>query len=254
MKIKLLSVLLLFLMVGNSFGQTNLKVKYEAFSKQNLDNIEAFAPTSISQKEYEQAYKDAMNEVHEYELTIQGQESNFSYIEKINNELPKEGRIRISMKPAGSFNYKNLSDSILLQKYGTMRGEEIVWDKLKNYDWKIERESKEILGYTTRKATAVIDSINTLEAWFAPKIAIKNGPHVYWGLPGLILELTTRSSKKNKRESTFRAIAIHNIKEEVELEVLNKEDAITKEEFKKREEEAMKKIKEMYSKGVDTSD
>lgn len=251
MKIKLLSVLLLFLMIGNSFGQTNLKVKYEAFSKENFDEIKDFSSTGISQKEYEQAFKDAMNEIHEYELIIQGQESNFSYIEKINNELPKGTRVRISMKPAGSFNYKNLSDSILLQKYGTMRGEEIVWEKLKTYDWKIERASKEILGYTTRKATAVIDSVNTLEAWFAPKIAIKNGPHVYWGLPGLILELT---SKKNKRESTFRAIAINNIKDEVKLEVLNKEEAITNEEFKKRNEEYIKKLKEMYSDGVDTKD
>lgn len=251
MKIKLLSVLLLFLMVGNSFGQTNLKVKYEAFSKENIDEFMDFSSTGISQKEYEQAFKDAMNEIHEYELTIQGQESNFSYIEKINNELPKGTRIRVSMRPAGGFNYKNLSDSIILQKYRSMRGEEIVWDKLKTYDWKIERGNKEILGYTTRKATAVIDSLNTLEAWFAPKIAIKNGPHAYWGLPGLILELT---SKTKKRESTFRAIAITNIKEEVELEVLNKEEAITNEEFKKRNKEDRKRLKEMYSQGVDTKD
>jgi GLPGLI family protein len=33
----------------------------------------------------------------------------------------------------------------------------------------------------------------TITAWYAPEIAVNNGPEMYWGLPGLILEVNDGS-------------------------------------------------------------
>ena len=59
-------------------------------------------------------------------------------------------------------------------------------DKLPN--WKILRNNKVILGHLCRKAVGEFDGVS-VEAWFATDIDIMDGPEIYYGLPGLILEL-----------------------------------------------------------------
>jgi len=54
--------------------------------------------------------------------------------------------------------------------------------------WKIQRENKMILGHLCRKATLELNGKN-IEAWFATDIDIMDGPEIYFGLPGLILEI-----------------------------------------------------------------
>ena len=60
-------------------------------------------------------------------------------------------------------------------------------EKLK---WKLKDEMSEFLGYTCMRAEAMIDS-SLVEAWFTPEIPIPAGPDNFYGLPGLILVLTT---------------------------------------------------------------
>ncbi|MGC4130584.1 MAG: GLPGLI family protein [Bergeyella sp.] len=56
-------------------------------------------------------------------------------------------------------------------------------------NWKLENESKEILGYKCKKATTYFRGRNYV-AWYTEKIPISNGPYKFGGLPGLILELS----------------------------------------------------------------
>lgn len=51
--------------------------------------------------------------------------------------------------------------------------------------WTIEKDEKEILGYKCKKAT---DPVGTV-AWFAVDLPVSIGPFLYFGLPGLILEV-----------------------------------------------------------------
>ena len=67
----------------------------------------------------------------------------------------------------------------------------LIKDSLKNLDWTITKEKRNIAGFDVLKATTTMDDKYKTEvtAWYAPKLNFKNGPDEFWGLPGLILEI-----------------------------------------------------------------
>ncbi|NQX82279.1 MAG: GLPGLI family protein [Flavobacteriaceae bacterium] len=92
---------------------------------------------------------------------------------------------------------------------------------LEDKEWKLEKESKQIGGYMCFKATTTKQVPNTkstfmfmrssdedkkeesdepktktviITAWYTPQIPVNQGPDMYWGLPGLIMELREGNS------------------------------------------------------------
>ncbi|KMQ64302.1 hypothetical protein ACM46_08385 [Chryseobacterium angstadtii] len=70
------------------------------------------------------------------------------------------------------------------------------------FDWKLEKETKEILGYICQKATTEYRGRKYI-AWYAKDIPINNGPYIFQGLPGLIMEI-----EDTKDHYHFKAIAM----------------------------------------------
>ena len=89
----------------------------------------------------------------------------------------------------------------------------LVKDELQPIKWKMESESKQVGNYLCFKATAVVPEkeltwynfswgdlnvdkdnpevkLTQIEAWYTLQIPLKQGPAEYWGLPGLILEVS----------------------------------------------------------------
>jgi len=65
----------------------------------------------------------------------------------------------------------------------------LVKDSLRKITWKITDETREIAGYTCRRANAIIlDSIYVV-AFYTTKIPVPGGPESFHGLPGMILGL-----------------------------------------------------------------
>ncbi len=60
---------------------------------------------------------------------------------------------------------------------------------LKIFDWKIQNEYKDILGFKCQKATVAYSGREFI-AWFAEEIPMNDGPYVFNGLPGLIIEIS----------------------------------------------------------------
>ncbi len=54
--------------------------------------------------------------------------------------------------------------------------------------WSLQNQTKEIAGYTCKKATCNFRGRRYI-AWYTPDIPIPDGPYVFSGLPGLILEI-----------------------------------------------------------------
>ena len=157
----------------------------------------------------------------------------------------------ISFGEKGIF-YKNLPEKITLRESESWSQNYLINDSIKNYDWKITKETQEILGYETRKATAVVDSTTTIEAWYAPKLPFKNGPDDFDGLPGLILKVEQISHHNDKSTTkTYTAISIKVGDEKTKITRPKKGKQVTPEEFKKENDEQMQKMREMYSEGVD---
>jgi len=101
--------------------------------------------------------------------------------------------------------------------------------------WRIGDGSITVCGYECKKATTTFRGRN-YTAWYAPKIAISDGPWKFWGLPGLILKVTD-----DKKEYDFECIAVN---KSIELNqiFITKKDYIntTKAKFN----DALKKLNE----------
>jgi len=151
--------------------------------------------------------------------------------------------------------YKNVIENILVQSQEFYGKQFLVKDQLQKIDWNLGSESKQIGEYLCLKATASIptkeltwydfswsdltpsktDSTNTnrepevkmteIEAWYTPQIPIKNGPGAYWGLPGLILEV----SAGNKTMLCSKIVI--NPKEKIKIQAPSKGKEITKSEY-----------------------
>ena len=62
-------------------------------------------------------------------------------------------------------------------------------DSTRKINWKITDETREIAGYTCRRANAIIlDSIYVV-AFYTNEIAVSGGPESFSGLPGMILQV-----------------------------------------------------------------
>ncbi|GGH20613.1 GLPGLI family protein [Mucilaginibacter phyllosphaerae] len=65
----------------------------------------------------------------------------------------------------------------------------LVKDTARRINWKITNETREIAGYTCRRANAlVMDSIYVV-AFYSDEIPVSGGPESFTGLPGMILGL-----------------------------------------------------------------
>ena len=63
----------------------------------------------------------------------------------------------------------------------------LVKDSIRHINWKITSETREIAGYTCRRANAIVmDSIYVV-AFYTEQIPVSGGPEVFAGLPGMIL-------------------------------------------------------------------
>lgn len=114
--------------------------------------------------------------------------------------------------------YKNIKEAQLIQAQEFYGKRFLVKDNLYKIEWKMSAETKKIGNYMTYKATASVpkdelewynfswsdlrrDDQNNeeknevptieVEAWYTPQIPVATGPGEYWGLPGLILEVST---------------------------------------------------------------
>jgi GLPGLI family protein len=63
----------------------------------------------------------------------------------------------------------------------------LVKDSIRHIDWKMTSETRDIAGYTCRRANAIVmDSIYVV-AFYTEQIPVSSGPEGFAGLPGMIL-------------------------------------------------------------------
>ena len=116
--------------------------------------------------------------------------------------------------------YKNVKESTLVQSQEFYGKRFLVKDTLYEIAWTMGTESKKIGQYTCYKAKAFVPEIElnwydfswsdlkvnddkamiaseemiVVEAWYAPQIPFAQGPGEFWGLPGLILEVSLENT------------------------------------------------------------
>lgn len=202
-----------------SFAQKDFQGKAYYESKTTVD-MSNFGGGNLSE-ERKKEIAGRMKSMLEKTFILTFNQSESMYKEEESLEAPTSGRgFRFgAMSSTGGDQYKNVSNLELLQEQEFFGKQFLIKDDLQKLDWQLGSETKTIGQYTCFKATAVkpksgFDFSNlgrrppeggegkekkaeeevademVVTAWYTPQIPVNQGPDTYWGLPGLILEIS----------------------------------------------------------------
>ena len=158
---------------------------------------------------------------------------------------------------AAGENYKNVKSDKQIQQQEFYGKKFLVKDQLLPMTWTLGNETKKIGNYTCFKATTFIPTddllwysfswsrmrttndseekttevddksvdITEVEAWYTPQIPVRHGPSEYWGLPGLILEVSAGET------TMLCSKIVLNPSDVIEIEAPSKGSVVTKSEY-----------------------
>jgi len=205
--------------------------------------------------------KQMMQQYFQKEYTLRFTPTESYYREQ--EKLQKEGQLNLGgfagMFGSSSERYKNLSTDTTIAYREFFSRKFRVGSKPPSYQWKLTQEQKSIGRYTCYKATiekeverqtmtmrdnelsdtTVIDT-QRIEAWYTPQIPVSNGPSIYHGLPGLILEVHDDGLTLLAKSVTL------NPKEPVAPTPPNEGKPVTEAEYNTIRKKKLQEMKEMY--------
>ncbi|MCS3528871.1 GLPGLI family protein [Chryseobacterium sp. JUb7] len=112
----------------------------------------------------------------------------------------------------------------------------LVIDRMKKYDWILTNEEKKIATYKVKKASAMINGEN-ITAWYTEELPIKEGPEDYYGLPGLIIEVSTNNK-------TYIAVDSSTVDPKFNITKPSQGEPISKEKYDKLVNETINRLKQ----------
>lgn len=186
-------------------------------------------------------------------------------------------RMMGSFMGGGGTHYKNLKAKTFTVDKEIMGKEFLVQDSLPKLDWKLGQETKEIGGYMCFKATAVQKASQSdfrnfrmkkqddtkkettaekqkttdfmkegeipkeieVVAWYSPEIPVSQGPENYYGLPGLILEVSAGKT------TILCSKVVMNVKEKKEIKAPTKGEVVTQKEYDEIVAKKMEELRQM---------
>ena len=253
----ILFVAILLMMFSAHAQKFQGKATYISKSKMELGNWGA----KMSEAQKNQIAERLKNRLEKkYILKFNSDESTFEEEEKID-------AISGATDSWGAYfsrgdQYKNIKESKLIQSQEFYGKRFLVKDELYKIDWAMGTETRKIGNYTCYKAKAFIpkaelkwydfswgdlrsktsteeadkvpeEELIVVEAWYTPQIPVAQGPAEFWGLPGLILEVSAENT-------TLLCIEVAINKDEVAVvEAPEKGKEITKVEYTKTVQEKM---------------
>lgn len=157
---------------------------------------------------------------------------------------------------AAGENYKNVKTNLQIQQQEFYGKKFLIKDVLQPIDWTLGSTTKKIGSYICYKATTFIPTddllwysfswsrmrntnngaesdkvsepqidITQVEAWYTPQIPVRHGPSDYWGLPGLILEVSAGDT------TMLCTKIVLNPNEKIEIKAPRKGDVLAKAEY-----------------------
>ena len=101
------------------------------------------------------------------------------------------------------------------------------WDRLRNNDVAKTSDSIKTTDLASEKSELINEEIDMveIEAWYTPMIPVSQGPDDYWGLPGLILEISVNNT------TLLCSKIVMNPEEKIDIEAPDKGKEVTKKEY-----------------------
>lgn len=251
-KISTLALLLLLSVIPNPVQEFQGQAYYSSKSTMELGNWGARL-SEAQKKDVQARLKNRLEKT--YVLNFNKEESIF--IEEDKLDAMSGATDSWGQNFTQGRQYKNVKENALVQSQEFYGKQFLVKDKLQAIDWKMGTESKQIGKYMCFKATASIPTaeltwynfswgelrqseskesdladgepevnMTEVEAWYTPQIPVGHGPSEYWGLPGLILEVSAGNT------TLLCSKIVMNPKETINIEAPSKGKEITKSAYK----------------------
>jgi GLPGLI family protein len=190
---QLLSLLFFVNAIAPAFGQNAHFAKsgvieyektvnmYAIFSKDiNKDNESYMQPAFDNYKKNQPQFKKLKST-----LSFSGDETLFAPVEDEDGTGSFWGDD--AMVKQNNITFTDLLNRTLVSQKKVFEETFLLRDSLRNIRWKITDETREIAGYTCRRANALIlDSVYVV-AFYTDQIPVSGGPESFTGLPGMIL-------------------------------------------------------------------
>lgn len=179
--------ILFILLIVNSLLSQDIDITYNKTRKMDFPKLLQDMPED--KRKLILASQETLEKYNvNFKLTGSNSYSDFRISEEQVNNM-EESAIKISNETHANIYQKYFSTSevkFLLHRFNKTY---LIEDCFPEFNWQVKNEQKIILGYNCIKAEIPNYFGRKVEAWFAPKIPISNGPEEFLGLPGLILEL-----------------------------------------------------------------
>ncbi|MEO8886898.1 MAG: GLPGLI family protein [Mucilaginibacter sp.] len=85
--------------------------------------------------------------------------------------------------------YTDLTAGTIIMQKDAMGDQFLIKDNVRKIKWKLTDETRDILGYTCRRANGIVSDSIYVVAFYTDKIRVSSGPELFNGLPGMILQL-----------------------------------------------------------------
>ena len=262
-----LALLMLFFSVGQMNDKEFQGKAYYA-SKSTLELGSWGARLSEAQKkQIKERLKNRLEK--NYVLTFNREESMFKQEEKLDAISGATDSWGNNFSQGDQ--YKNVKSNTLLQDQEFYGKRFLVKDELQKIEWTMSGETKQIGQYTCFKATASVPTneltwynfswgrlrsndqntngeeqevaMTTIEAWYSTQIPVSHGPGEFWGLPGLILEVSAGDT------TMLCTKIVMNPKEKTKITAPDKGKVVTKSEYQQTVVKKMSEMRDMYRGG-----
>lgn len=244
--------------------------KAEYFSKRIMkDGIKSVGVKEDEDATLKKAYEDALKKATEnvFILTFNKKEALYEKQQSLEKPKPQTDGVSVSIRFTGEGKkYINIQEQTKITEDDIFGKDFLIVEKLQPFEWKLLNETKKIGDYSCYKAEVVIPvsekerkdyeaylkrqetkptfftekepKDKKITAWYTPEIPVSVGPVNYWGLPGLILEL----SDENTITLCSKVVLSH--KENTKIKVPNNGRQVTQEEFDAIHKEKIESLEE----------
>lgn len=267
------SILAIAFIVSTSGNAQDFQGEAHYFSKSTMDLGNWGARFSEAQKKQIMArLKNRLEKT--YVLSFNKEESLFKQEEKLDVDAMSGATNSWGKNFSQGNQYKNVKNNQQIQKQEFYGKQFLVKDNLQPIEWELDTETKQIGNYTCFKATASVPTteltwydfswdrlrnsdqnqsneseengdvneddreMTEIEAWYTPQIPVRHGPSEYWGLPGLILEVSAGNTTMLCTKIILNAESISKI------EAPQRGKEITKAEYQKTITAKMKEFRD----------
>lgn len=259
-------VLVVALGISNAFAQDFQGIatyKTQRAVDFKLDSTNNPSMTGDIQKKMQAMLKKQFQKT--YKLSFD--KSTSIYKEEENLAAPQVGESSMQVMVIGAGGadilFKNTKNNTYVDQKDTMGKIFLVKDDIKKIDWKLEKETKFIGQYQCFKATYIkmvpkpmdfteynkykeegkeVEKVEQIvTAWYTPQIPVNNGPAMYQGLPGLILQIN------DGKLSIVCSQIILNPEQKITIKAPQKGKEVNQEVYNKIREKKQKEMLERYA-------